>query len=441
MALKRPHLQAWGYFLIALMTLLVALLAALASRAAALENQLIAAAMLALIALGLAGLVSITVVPYLARRVRREWRGSRISFKVNREGLIYFAVTVLIGLSAVNTGNNLLFIVLSTMLASIVVSGVASRITLTGLRLSVDFPDRLFAGQGALATVSLANRKRWLPSFSICVEPVVRTGPSITFDRIYFPFLPASFSQKRRMELFFERRGKYSQASVRISTRFPFGFITKWIELPHPGELIVFPSIEPVDSFFEILPLISGEFESYQKGRGMDLYALRDYEVTDSARTIHWKASARAESLKVKEFAREDERRLVLIFDARTDGVPMPEPSRFERAVSLCACLVDHFFKEGADISYLREDGTLLEGTTEETLDEIFTELALLEMGPGPSRLIDQVESLPPSEKDSFKIVFTLQERGTLPTRLWESSHVLFIREGPPSPGNPALAS
>ncbi|MBZ5535501.1 MAG: DUF58 domain-containing protein [Acidobacteriia bacterium] len=441
MAFKKPHLQAWGYFLMALMALLVALLAALASRAAALENQLITAAVLALIALGLVGLISVTVVPFLARRVRREWRGARISFKVNREGLIYFGVTVLIGLSAVNTGNNLLFIVLSTMLASIVVSGVASRITLTGLQLSIDFPERIFARQGSLATIRLANRKRWLPSFSICVEPALQKGPCIAFGRIYFPFLPASSTQRRRLELVFERRGKYSQASIRVSTRFPFGFITKWVERPHPRELVVFPSIEPVDSFFEILPLISGEFESYLKGRGMDLYALRDYAVTDSARTIHWKASARAESLKVKEFAREDERRLVLIFDARTDGLPMPDLSRFERAVSLCACLADHFFNEGADLSYLREDGTLLEGTTEETLDEIFTELALVEMSPGPSRLIDQVESLPPGEKDSFKIVFTLRERGTLPTRLWESSHVLFIREGPSSPGNPAPIS
>ncbi|MBZ5551978.1 MAG: DUF58 domain-containing protein [Acidobacteriia bacterium] len=438
MALKKPLLPAWGYFLMALTTLLLALLAALASRAAALENQLITAALLALVALGLAGLISMTVVPSLARRARREWRGAKILFKVSREGWIYFGVTVLIGLSAVNTGNNLLFIVLSTMLGSIVISGVASRVALRGLQFSADLPERLFARQASLATVTLANRKRWLPSFSISVEPALQMGPCIAFERIYFPFLPPSFSQKRRMELVFSRRGKYSQSRVRISTRFPFGFITKWVELPQPREVIVFPSIEPVDSFYEILPLISGEFESYLKGRGMDLYAVRDYSATDSARTIHWKATARAESLKVKEFAREDERRLMLIFDAKTDDIPMPEPSRFERAVTLCACLAHHFLSEGADLSYLREDGTLLEGTTEETLDEIYTELALLEMSPGPSRLMDQVESLPPDEKDSFKIVFTLRERGTLPTRLWESSHVLFIREGPGAPGNPA---
>jgi uncharacterized protein (DUF58 family) len=438
MTFEKSHLRAWGYFLIALMTLAVALGAALASRVAALDNQLITAIILALVALTLAGLISFTVVPYLARRVRIEWGRDRLSFKITREGLIYFGATVMIGLSAVNTGNNLLFIVLSTMLASIVISGVASRTTLTGLQVSMDLPERLFAQQTSLATVTLSNRKRWLSSFSISVEPSLRLGPALSFPRIYFPLLPAMSSQKKRMELLFQRRGKYPRTSIRLSTRFPFGFITKWKEVLYSRELVVFPSIEPIDSFFEILPLISGEFESYLKGRGMDLYALRDYSVTDSARTIHWKASAKTESLKVKEFAREDERRLVLIFDAKTDGIPMTDPARFERAVSLCACLAHHFFREGADLSYLREDGTLLEGTTEETLDEIFTELALLKLSPGPSQLISQVKSLPSGEKDSFKIVFTLKERGTLPTPLWQSSHVIFVRETSPLPGNPS---
>lgn len=427
--LPKVDLRAWGYFFLALAILTIALLAALASRIAASSNEIVIAGALALLALALAGTIAVTVVPYLARRVRKEWPRTRISFRFTREGLLYFGVTVLIGLSAVNTGNNLLFIVLSTMLASIVVSGAASRITLSQLNASVDFPERLFASQASLATVALSNGKRWFPSFSISIEPSDHSGRSIAFDRVYFSFLPARITRKNRIEAYFPRRGRYSQATVRISTRFPFGFITKWVELQNPRELIVFPSIEPVDSFYEILPLISGEFESYLKGRGVDLYALRNYSVTDSARTIHWKASARAESLKVKEFAREDERRLLLIFDATTDEATPIDPSCFEQAVSLCACLADHFFKEGADVNYLREDGTLLEGNTEETLDLIYTELALLEIRRGPSRLVQLVESMPFTEKDSFKIVFTLRERGTLPTPLWQSSHVIFIHD------------
>lgn len=429
MRTKKINLQAWGYFFLALVTLTLALLVALASQVASANNQMITAVVLALIALALAGIIAVTVVPYLARRAGGEWKRLKIAYQVTREGWAYFAVTILVGLAAVNTGNNLLFIVLSAMLSAIVISGVASRLVLASIELSIDFPERVFAQQPALATVSITNRKKWMPSFSLVVEPNLQSPQGISFSKLYFPWIAGISTEKRRVELCFERRGRYSQAMVRVSTRFPFGFIQKSVDLPQPHEMIVFPKLGAVDPFFEILPLISGEFESYFKGRGMDLYSLREYQATDSARMIHWKATARSGDLKVKEFAREDERRLVLIFDPMQGEIQPADEARFEAAVSLCACLAHYFYKEGADLSYLREEDTLLEGKTEATLDEIYTALALLEMRPGPSRLVERVDALSASEKDSFKIVFTLRGRGTLPTPLWQSSHVVFIRE------------
>ena len=75
------------------------------------------------------------------------------------------------------------------------------------------------------------------------------------------------------------------------------------------------PPIQPTEEFYEILPLVSGELESYQRGRGHDLYAIRDYQFNDSARHVDWKASARTGALQVSEYAREDERRVMLAFD------------------------------------------------------------------------------------------------------------------------------
>jgi uncharacterized protein (DUF58 family) len=421
------HLRAWIYFLGALVTLAMALIAAVASQIASSYNQMIAAGVLAVVALGLAAGVALTVVPFLARRIRTEWIHVRISYKITREGWIVFGATVVIGLSAVNTGNNLLFIVLAAMLAAILVSGVASRAVLSQLRVRWDFPERIFAGRPALGAVSIRNQKRWFPTISVAVEPVLQTAHPIAFDRIYFPYLPTKSTRKQRSELLFRRRGRYSQSTVRLTTRFPFGFIQKSLEAAQPHDLLVFPRIDPIDTFFEILPLISGEFESFLKGRGIDLYALRDYSPTDSARTIHWKASAKSEGVKVKEFAREDERRLLLIFDAMSDDRHPIDEEAFEMAVSLCACLADHFFREGAELSYLKNDNELIEGNSEQTLDEIFSQLALLEVQREPSRLVKWVEQLLRTEKDAFKIIFTLQSRGNLPTPLWASSHVVFI--------------
>ena len=71
---------------------------------------------------------------------------------------------------------------------------------------------------------------------------------------------------------------------------------------------------------FEILPLVRGDWESFVRGRGSDLYRIREYQPEDSARHVDWKATAKSGSLKVREFAREDERRLCIAFDNPEPG-------------------------------------------------------------------------------------------------------------------------
>ena len=67
-------------------------------------------------------------------------------------------------------------------------------------------------------------------------------------------------------------------------------------------------------------PLITGEFETFARGRGDDLYLIREYMPEDSARHVDWKATAKSGSLKVREFSREDERKLRLVFDNPGSG-------------------------------------------------------------------------------------------------------------------------
>ena len=92
----------------------------------------------------------------------------------------------------------------------------------------------------------------------------------------------------------FPRRGVYRQDTFRIVTRFPFGFLQKARRVDLETEALVYPSVEPTRDFFEILPGLQGALESLAKGRGQDLYALRDYVPNDSVRHVHWKASARS---------------------------------------------------------------------------------------------------------------------------------------------------
>ena len=127
------------------------------------------------------------------------------------------------------------------------------------------------------------------------------------------------------------------QDSFGISTRFPFAFLKKTRSVPLAREIIVYPSIEATDELFEVLPMITGEFETFARGRGYDLYRIREYMPEDSARHVDWKATAKSGSLKVREFSREDERKLRIVFD--NPGMGTVSARAYENAVALAASL------------------------------------------------------------------------------------------------------
>src|SRR5262249_4160875 len=120
-----------------------ALLMALYSGAAADLGQLVLASTSALVALAIAGWVAITLVPTLARRTPLRWIGYKIEYNITREGWFYFAGLLLVALAALNTGNNLLFLILASLIALILMSGIVSSITLSGVEMRLALPEHI----------------------------------------------------------------------------------------------------------------------------------------------------------------------------------------------------------------------------------------------------------------------------------------------------------
>src|ERR1700676_332569 len=162
--LDRP---SWRSFGIAMGALAMALFLALYSGAAAEEGHIVIAAMSALTALGLAGWVALTVVPALARRTPLGWLSYQIEYKVTREGIVYIAGILVVALAALNTGNNLLFMVLACLLAGLLISGLLSRVVLGGIDVNLELPEHIFARRTILAIAEIHNTKPIAPSFSV----------------------------------------------------------------------------------------------------------------------------------------------------------------------------------------------------------------------------------------------------------------------------------
>lgn len=431
-------------FFLSLFLLSIALVLALNGAAAFDARQMRMAAIYHTLALGITAYVSVRLVPALAKATPLSWLFYQVDYKFTRGGVTYFVAAIIIGLAAYNTGNNLLFLIFSSMMAGILVSAVVSRIVLTGVTLDMELPEHVFARQPVLAELTLGNMKMTLPSFSLYVggeaekngkakkkaktqaQSAQKPSRKVLTDPVYFPYIPRSRETTQEVALTFPRRGRYEQDAFQLSSKFPFGFLQKLRKLSASSAVVVYPAVEPTEEFYEILPLISGEMESYYRGRGHDLYSIRDYQPGDSARSLDWKATAKAQRLKVREFAREDERRVELVFDSILPaGTRSPEvDARFERAVNFCACLAWHFYE--IDSQMMFRSPTWATGVTaaEEIIYGILHHLALIEPQWKAENLF--LETLP-AESGTFKVILTSRERGSIPTGLWTSSYLLFM--------------
>ncbi|MFZ3215519.1 MAG: DUF58 domain-containing protein [Candidatus Acidiferrales bacterium] len=432
----------WRNFGVAMLVLSIALLIALFSAAVAQQGRLLLASITTAISLGLAAWVGIAIVPKLARRTSLRWVVYQVDYRLTREGIVYLGVVAILILAAVNTGNNLLFMVLACSIAGILVSGVLSRAVLTGVELKFDVPEHIFAEQPVLAELELRNEKQAWPSFSLRVIGTNKKGTGEILTRsVFFPYIPRQTSVRQKVELTFPRRGSYRQDSFGIRTRFPFGFFEKTRQVDSQLEIIVYPRVAPTDHFYEVLPLLSGEMASNFRGRGHELHSLRDYLSTDSARFVDWKVTARAGHLMVREFAREDERRVMLVLDpfigppntdaatpgdvAAAEHAAADHAARFERAVSMAACIAWHFHEINAVLQFRTQRFATPMAPAAEIIYDALRELATIQ--PESSATGGQFLDDLAAEHEVFKIVLTARPQNTIPTALWSSSYFLFL--------------
>lgn len=259
-----------------------------------------------------------------------------------REGWWCLAAALGLGFGAINTGTNLLYLLVCMLLGVIVVSGILSERSLRGLRFTAVVPDDVFAGRPAPLCARVVNKKRWTTSYSITVEALGRDGAAA---RVYLPRLAPGEERLLTWETTFPARGSHPFPAIRITTKFPFGLFRKAGHVPLRAEVLVFPSVSPLAP--ELKRAVGGVAPAgvRRRGRGHDLYNLRDYRAGDDPRLIHWRSSAKTGTLTVRELEAETavDARLVL----EGDGA---DAEAAERGLSRAASFVVHLIRAGAAV-------------------------------------------------------------------------------------------
>lgn len=235
------------------------------------------------------------------------------------------------GFAAVNTGNNLLFLIVSSLLGFMAVSGCLGWMNLRNLGVTVSLPDEIYDGKDTFVTVRLENRKRFLSVFLLRVH--------ISGKDVRFPLVEKGCVESDAVTLVFRGRGSKLLEKATVSSPFPINFFVRRRSVSLSVPFTVFPSPREC-------PAVGGTGKkdargdafSRRKGFGGDVAAIRDYTASDPLKLIHWRLSARQGELKVKEITAPSEDPLII------DVLSLPAGG-LEENLSCAAYLVNRAFR------------------------------------------------------------------------------------------------
>ncbi len=320
------------------------------------------------------------------RWLRRMRPPRRLTF--TREGRWFVFMTVMVGLLAINTGNNLLYLLLAWLLSFIIASGVLSEVTMRRLVVSRRPPAQVFAGSPFLMEISVENGKAGMASYSIEIEDLIRGKP--IDKRCYFLKIPAGKTQRTSYRHTFARRGAYRFDGFRIATRFPFTLFRKSRDTEDPSEVLVFPRVTRVRPP-PPRPRGQGVGASSRLGRRGEFFGLREWRQGDDRRAIHWPSTARSGRVVVRENQDELERQVMIAIDnalpptvvaALTADQPTPADQElidgFERAISMVASLSAAYLEAGWAVGLVARGRSVPLAAGKAQLTRVLRELALL---------------------------------------------------------------
>lgn len=286
-------------------------------------------------------------------RLQRWLRPPRV-LRPTRAGWLFFCITMGVGFAALNTGNNLLYMVLSLLLAFLVLSGVLSESSLRGIRVRRRIPSELEAGSDGRVVLEVTNELSRFVSFAIVVvdRAAWQTGPPVEVGRAFALRVGAGETVRRHYRFRPAQRGYLHFEEFQVFTRFPFGLFSKSMRISAPQTALVYPEIERVDAGVLLgSPHGTGEQVPAPGGVGADAVGLRDYADGDPVRRIHWRASMRKRELLVREVDSERDAE----FEVRLRTRDVSEGDAFERSIRWAASEVSALLDHGTRVS-LRTD-------------------------------------------------------------------------------------
>ncbi len=257
------------------------------------------------------------------------WLYARRTAWPSREGWIFSGLALALGLAAVNTGANLLYLVFAMMCAGFLVSGFLCLNAVRGVRVESVPPAPVPVGEAATLRVRIENRKWLLPSHSLRVD-VARAPDGLSLSEAAFvPRIAGRGRAEGVVRIACRRRGLHSLGGWRLSTDFPFGLVRKSVWHAGGPTLTVLPRVGTLSRAAvrgRAAPSPRPEGADGRRPGDAEFHGLRDYRHGDNPRRIHWRSSARAQKLLVRDLREELAAPAIVCVAGRGDG-PALDPT------------------------------------------------------------------------------------------------------------------
>ncbi|MFV2073163.1 MAG: DUF58 domain-containing protein [Thermoanaerobaculales bacterium] len=263
--------------------------------------------------------------------------------RMTRWGLLFLVGCLVLGMAAVNTGNNALMALLGLALGSYVVSGMWSRQVLGKVDVLVKLPVDIYADRPAVVEVELVNRSKVFPAYGLVLRD--RNGGPLVREAL----LATGRRRSHAVEVVFPQRGWHELGPWRLEVLMPLGFFLKSKAVVGDVRVLVFPRLLPATAASALRGGGRRAAESFDsRGREGEVTQLRDYQEGDELRQMHWKQTARQQRPVVVDRQRASEKPVFFMVDPQLDDPSSREQlEAFERMISEVATGVALRLREG----------------------------------------------------------------------------------------------
>jgi uncharacterized protein (DUF58 family) len=239
-------------------------------------------------------------------------------------------------------------------------------------------------------------------------------GRAIMLDRLGTRVIEAELARRGRVlrgryEIAAAPRGRYRMDGAELLIADPFGLAEARIKMDRADQMLVYPRVYELEGLFTDGGTPGGDRgrSMLHRASGYDLHSIREHQVGESLRRVHWRSTARRGELMVRRDEQPRQMRATVLLDTRTTGHRGDGPaSSFEWAVSAAASVAVHLAGQRYGLRLLTDESPAGWSTASavEGAGTVLDELAVVRLG-GPRRLSDSVTTLTRTGGDGMVVV------------------------------------